>query len=315
LYDMNGSRRSGGDGVFHRGKHGGLIRLHAEGFEVSGQLSTGLITIIRVLGKSAVDNGLDLRRNARDGRRRFVDELIEDGHRGIAIEGRTPRQHLIEHHTQRVDIGAIVQRGTAGLLRRHIFRRAGDSAKAGLVGGAGNAHETEIGDHGIKPAQAWLAAGQGFICGTVQHDIAGLDIAMNDSQPVCIIDGCRRPSQKLRDLVITETRTARMQVPQVDCQRGAVEVFHHNIGITFSGIEIIDLDNIGVPEASHHLGLALQAIAQARILVDKAMQDLDGDRPVEREVRAHIDLCHSPMGEKLVDPDITNNFTDPLSHV
>ena len=40
--------------------------------------------------------------------------------RGVALEGRPPVEHLVEHRAEREDVGAVVDRLAAHLLRRHV---------------------------------------------------------------------------------------------------------------------------------------------------------------------------------------------------
>src|SRR5258708_27653375 len=42
--------------------------------------------------------------------------------------------HVIEHHTDRIEIGAVIERSALGLLRCHVSRRADGEAGVGQPG-------------------------------------------------------------------------------------------------------------------------------------------------------------------------------------
>ena len=60
-------------------------------------------------------------------------------------------QHLVEHHTQRINVGSVIDRvRSLHLLRRHVTRSAHDlmsSRQCELVGGPGHKFgQAEVGD-------------------------------------------------------------------------------------------------------------------------------------------------------------------------
>ena len=50
------------------------------------------------------------------GRRWIVDMRQQHRHPGLAVEGALAGRHLVEHHAERVEVGARVELGRAGLL-------------------------------------------------------------------------------------------------------------------------------------------------------------------------------------------------------
>ena len=52
--------------------------------------------------------------------------LQSDGNRGIPVIGHTPRDHLIHHDAQRIDITLEANISVSGLLRRRIVHRSHD---------------------------------------------------------------------------------------------------------------------------------------------------------------------------------------------
>jgi hypothetical protein len=89
----------------------------------------------------------------------------------IAREWRLADEHLVRHHAERVDVGAVVG-GWIGrrLLRRHVGRCAQRDAGAGQVRRRGGvAHrfgDTEVRNQGVAARQ---------------EDVLRLDVAMDDA--------------------------------------------------------------------------------------------------------------------------------------
>src|SRR4029078_10346904 len=86
-------------------------------------------------------------------------------------------QHLVQHGSQRVDVRAAIDLPVASrLLRRHVLRRAEtqsglrDAMASSIRDGQCNA---EVGDE-------WLAL--------VQEDVLRLEIAMNDSMAMRVVE-------------------------------------------------------------------------------------------------------------------------------
>ena len=97
-----------------------------------------------------------------------VDVLVNHRGRIATGERQFAGEHLVEHHSQGVDIGALIAHFTASLLRAEIINRAHD--RAGLsqaVRLTGELHQTEV--HQLDHA------------GVCQHVVGWLDIAMDDA--------------------------------------------------------------------------------------------------------------------------------------
>ena len=93
-----------------------------------------------------------------------------------------------------------------------------------------------------------------------------------------------------------------------------IQVLHDDVWVALDRIEIIDLHDIRMAECRNNLGLALEALAQIRVLLDIAVEHFDSDRAIESEVRAKIDLCHAPMCKQLVNAHFADGLSYPLRH-
>ena len=105
-------------------------------------------------------------------------------HRGArcwCVVRNTSGEHLVEHHTKREDVGAVVNRVAGDLRWREIRRRANHHARCGERTRVGGARDAEVGDE----------AAPGF---GVDEYVGGLDFAVErtrSSRPPVTASGAR----------------------------------------------------------------------------------------------------------------------------
>ena len=101
-----------------------------------------------------------------------------DRERILGVEGHASDQHFVEDDTKAIEIGAAIELLAAGLLGAHVVRRADHGTRPGharrRVVGAGDA---EIGQ------------GRGAVI--TQQDVVGLDVAMDESLLLRVVDRAR----------------------------------------------------------------------------------------------------------------------------
>jgi hypothetical protein len=117
-----------------------------------------------------------------------------------------------------------------------------------------------------------------------------------------------------RHLIVGKPHVALVEIAQVRSQRGSRQIFHHNIGMAIRRIEIEDLHDVVVTQTRDDSGFPLEARQQARIFLDKTMQDLYRNRPFQGQVGAQIHLCHSPACKEFLDPNFTDCLSNPFWH-
>ena len=105
------------------GRLGFLHRL----LERLGERGCAGVALLRLAGQRLQEHGLDDRRQARvhlarrgQGR---LHVLEGDFHGGIGLVGHPAGEHLVEHHSEGVDVGAGIDGPAQRLLRRHVRRR------------------------------------------------------------------------------------------------------------------------------------------------------------------------------------------------
>jgi len=108
----------------------------AQLLEREQEIASGLEPIpgpfLEAASHEVFEQGWHLRVDSREaGRFLLEDACLDLGRRG-ARERMLPGNHLIEHHTQREDVGAMVRRFALELLGRHVSGRAHGDAGLGL---------------------------------------------------------------------------------------------------------------------------------------------------------------------------------------
>src|SRR5512135_3611525 len=100
----------------------------------------------------------------------------------------------------------------------------------------------------------------------------------------------------------------------MDAESRPIQILHDDVWVALDRIEIIDLHDIRMAESRNHPRFPLEALAQIVVLFDVAVQDFNGNRAIEGEVRAKIDLCHTPVCKQLVYADFADGLSYPLRH-
>src|SRR6266850_7620148 len=190
------------------------------------QVGRVLVAQSTVLLKRPVDNFLQLRWQIRiqaHGRYRLpIQDGLENHSGSISAKWQRTCGHLIEHHAEREEIGAVIQFLAAYLLRRHISDRAYRSARAGqqfsrrcgwqsrnAFGEIGNLCQAEIENLGVT------ALGD--------KNVGWLDVTVNDALGV---GGVERVSNF--DCEGEQGFQLQRATSDAVLERGALEEFHRN---------------------------------------------------------------------------------------
>src|SRR6202035_2536106 len=100
--------------------------------QLLGHLVGAAQALLAVLGEHAPQQALEAGRDAaaqlRDLRRLLVEDLVDEGGDGLAVERPLGRQQLEEDHAEREEVAAAVQLLAADLFRRQVLRAAHDRA-------------------------------------------------------------------------------------------------------------------------------------------------------------------------------------------
>ena len=103
----------------------------AGGLESGEELARGLVTREPLHRERPIEDRLQVRQRARQARTRRVRVAVDHAHRRARRERPLARQHLVEHATQAIDVGAWIRRLGVALLGAHVVRRAEDLSRSG----------------------------------------------------------------------------------------------------------------------------------------------------------------------------------------
>ena len=251
------------------------------------RLARGLESVVALLGEAAPHDRFDIAWDAsvRCVQRRRI--LVQDGvqvlDRRAAPERRGAAEHLVEQRAHAEEIRARVSRLTAGLLGRHISRRAEESARHRALArdglGLRPLRETKIED---------LDAA--IHC---QKDVGRLQVAVNHPDRVRSLEGAADAESRLdcgcrRERTFAEPLRKRFSFEELGDEIGAA--------VLLACIE--HGDDVGVVEASHRLGLALEALLQPRARALAGAQHLDRYVAAKPLIVRAVDLAHPSSAQR-----------------
>ncbi len=176
-------------------------------------------------------------------------------HRLGSHKGQAPRYQIKEHHAQAINIRAGVHRLAHCLLWRHIIGRANHAPQGGQIRGFGALFF--CGGLG-KLSNAKISQHEAFI--RVEQHILRLDIAMNDTVRVCVL----QRSCRLRD------KSCRLQQGQRTFPHNAVtqgaprDIGHDQIGEVFLFTIFKNGQDVGMFQGRHCVGLPAETLQEAR---------------------------------------------------
>ena len=184
--------------------------------------------------------------------------MREDLH-DVAGKRRPPAQHVISHRSQRINVSARVQRDARlHLFRRHVFRRAENSARRRPTPGseprktlADDLRQTKVTDfHDVIAGERAV-----LFLSLDNKDVRGFQIAMQNAFVVRGFDaGADLPQQPERAL-----HRDRAFAAQELIERFAFDVFHHQKEDAFLALaKISHVNDVRMLNRGRGAGLALK---------------------------------------------------------
>ncbi len=125
-----------------------------------------------------------------------------------------------------------------------------------------------------------------------ENDILGLDVAMNDSRAVRVIERAQDVAANVQNPLPVEPL---FPLEQVGKQHAVEQLQHHVEGPVRELAEIRDVHAVGVVDAPDCKRLALEALGDFVDLADLGVQELKRERPLDRNVLREVDAPH-PAG-------------------
>ena len=265
---------------------GRLDRQHV--LEVRDQLGVVGVPVLLTLGRRGVDDGgersRDLGSLGLDVRQFLAHVLHRHGDLAVAFERDLAREHLVQHHSERVQVGLPVDMLSQRLLGRHVVGGAEHPAVGGqalLVERAGDPEIRHLG-------RALL----------VDQDVLGLDVAVDDVASV-------RGAERAGDLDRIGHRLGHRQ-PSLAAdpilERLALHVLEHDVGpaLVLAGID--HAHDVRMRELGNGPGLAAEALELFGGAGHLAVHQLDRDLALERLVECAIDRRHTAGPDPGLEP-------------
>ena len=208
-------------------------------------------------------------------------EAAEQGGEGrVGGEGDGAGGRFDQHQGQGVHIGAAVE----GLPPHRL--------RGGVAGGADHG-PCRFGPAGLGQGAGQAEVGHGDAPLVVKNEIGRLDVAVNQTAPVGVVEGARHVGPHRRGL----GRGQEISTVEESAEAAALQKFHDQIGGAVVVAPVVDLQDIGMPEGGSQAGLGLEAASERFIGSQPGMKDLDGDPPAQIDIFGHVDVRRRPHPE------------------
>ena len=220
--------------------------------------------------------------------------LVGDRHCGIAGKRRPSGKHFIQHTTCGIQVGTHVDAFAARLLGRQILRGADHALRlrhrgGGIVERAGDAEVHDL-DHALLG----------------NHDVAGLDVAVNDAHAVRILERVEHAHHHLFGVALAQSAVHLENV----AQGLALDILHHQIrqmlGLAgFGGDDflarIVDVHDVGIVHLRHGMGFATETLKEDLVVGEVGAHDLDRDGTSKTRIERHVHFGHAATADQLAE--------------
>ena len=256
------------------------------------QVARGLPSIVRIFSQAHRKDAIEHRRNERlkgGNRRRVIFEnCADDAGRRVTLERPSAGCHLINHGAQRPDVAACVGLPTLDLLGRHVVHGPENRPLRRLRRRRGHPRHPRHRDRPSLGPKLGQPEVQQLRPRLGQHDVGGLEITMDDSLAMRLVErvgDLGRDLQRLleRERPFLETR----------CQRLALQMRHDDKVRAIDAADVVDAADVRMVQRGDRTSFALETGPQFGIVGDLAGQDLDGDSAIEARIPCPIDLAHA----------------------
>ena len=240
--------------------------------------------------------------------------MVRDQLRHRAGEGRPAGEELEQDAAERVDVARVVRvGGGAALLGRHVVRRAEHHAGLCVGAGGGVRRGGLLRDAEVEDLRA-LADGERKVLH--EHDVVGLEIAVNDAEVV-------RGLQRVRDLATDLHRDGGREStdPREPLRQGLPDEQLHDdergaIGRRVGARDLAALvngDDARMYELRQRSRLLQEAANHIGVRAVMRMEEFDRELAIEVDVPRHPQNTEATLGEcadQLILPDPQPNLED-----
>ena len=227
----------------------------------------------------------------------ILDHRREHLRQVLAPEETLADEHLVEHDTERPDVGPVVDRLALGLLGTHVRRRAQDHARGGAMDAQRRRARCGGRPVGVLLQHLRQSKVEDFHLAVRRHlDVGRLEVAMDDAFFVRRFEGIcdlARHEQRLVD----RDRATRRQIGQ----RLALDQFEDDGRDGADLLEAVHGRDIRMVESGKQFGFALKAGEPFAVTGERLRQHFEGDITFQARVSGTIDFAHSACAKGRLD--------------
>ena len=268
--------------------------------QVCRQLGGRLITVVSILGKQALQDahhlGRDILAKAAHVRDGIVEVHHHQRHGRIRHERRAPAQHLIQGNPQRIQVRAVIGDFAADQLRRHVAGRPHHGACGRVAVAAQDLDDPKIHQDGLALH--------------VEHDVGGLDVAMDHAALVGIADCIGDVRCKFDGIFDRKLPSGIDQPFQAVLECFPRKELQHHVIHAVIIVEIVHLHDIGMAQARYSRRFTLEALDEHRIGRKMGMDKLDRNNPLQIWIGRLVDRRHASLSEQCID-SVTSTQSPP----
>ena len=271
----------------------------ADPLQFARQVTGTLPALVGILREAAGHDVIEQRRcqglELGDGSRFVLENRGNQARMGRSAERPRPRDHLVEHRAERKDVGPGIAFAAFNLLRCHVLKRAenrtlcreiGGRGREGRFGGARDHQRARLRQTEVQQLRAHLR----------EHDVAGLQIAMDDARPVGSVES-RRDLDRNGERLADRDRALRQPIGE----RLAFEVLHDEVGCPGLFADVVQRTDMRMVELGNRAGFAIEALTRLRVGRKGRWEDLDGDGAIEPRIAGFVHLSHSTRADQRQD--------------
>ena len=199
---------------------------------------------------------------------------------GVGLKRRLPREHVVKHQAQRIEVTSDRYFATFQLFRGHVRGRAGADILITRRKIGREAGESEVGDaDGAAP---------------VNHHVVRLEVAVEHPFVVGGGQSHTKLPRNLDGLVLGKA-------PDLSNQSGqilAVNVLHGEEVLALNFPDVIDPADVGMRNLAGHADLIVEALEPARMIGQIPRQKLQGHRLAEFQIVGSVDFAHAAFAQQ-----------------
>jgi hypothetical protein len=222
----------------------------------------------------------------------------EQARERVARERRFPGEALEEDAAERVLVGAAVEGSSGHKLRGGVLGR---THEAGVVplGVGGRLSQPEVGE--IRVTRRLVG----------DEHVRGLDVAVHEPVRVRGIEGLSDGAEQVERPLRVERSVPLEHTSEVR----AGDVAHGDVQEVARLARLVDRHDVRVLEARGQLGLAQEALAEARVLGKARREQLERHLASEARILGEVHVAHAAASHESLDPVAGEVGPDPRVRV